>query len=169
MTETVKRIAVMLSSLMLVLGLAWAQDAGFDTAFAQAAAQGDMYEISSSERIVEAGGNEEVVAFAQRMIEDHTMTTEQLTSLAQSAGIELPTAPAPTHEAKLAQLAALEGADLETAYVQQQVIVHQDAVSLFRAASTMAQNEELRAFAEQTLPALEEHLQMAQDLAQGAP
>ena len=45
-----------------------------------------------------------------------------------------------------------------------QVSAHKDAVSLFERYSKDGDNPDLKAFASKTLPALKEHLQMAQNL-----
>jgi len=46
-----------------------------------------------------------------------------------------------------------------------QVSAHKDAVSLFERYSKESDNAELKAFAAKTLPYLQMHLKMAQDLA----
>lgn len=161
-------LAVNLMTLALALGLTFAQEAAadgpIDRPFIQAAAQGDLYEITSSQTALDRAVNEDVLAFAQRMIDDHSMTTQRIAELAETVGVEIPMTPAPTHQAKIAQLMQAEGAEFDRAYMQQQVIVHEDAVSLFEAAAALAENEQVRATAEELLPALQEHLTMAQDL-----
>jgi putative membrane protein len=155
---------------VLLIGLAvLAQDQGEmqpDVLFATTAAQGDIYEIASSQLALERAESQEVRDFAQRMIDEHSQTTEQLSAIAQELGMTLPTEASAMHEFMLAHLASLQGAEFETAYLQQQVIVHQAAVNAFEAAAAGAvQNEELQAFASENLQAIQEHLQMAQQLA----
>lgn len=168
-----RTIVTTLIALGLAFGLAFAQNAAQDGAvqegpvdphFLQAAAQGDLYELTSSQMALDRSTNEDVQAFAQRMFDDHTMTTQRITDLAEAIGVELPMSPAPTHQVKIVQLLESEDAQFDLLYMQQQVIVHQDAVSLFEAAAMHAEDENVRAAAEELLPALQEHLQMAQDL-----
>lgn len=163
--------------LMLALGMAFAQETGggsetggaeqqmaqqmetLDAAFVAAASSGDMYEINSSQLAQERASNEDVLAFAQRMIEDHTRTSEQLTSLAAEANLTLPMALGPIHQFMLAHLTGLEGDAFERAYIEQQVLAHQTAVNLFQAEAEAGQNEALRTFASENLPILQDHLQ----------
>jgi putative membrane protein len=55
--------------------------------------------------------------------------------------------------------------------VSQQIKGHQEMISLFQQQLKQGQNEELVAFAKETLPTLKEHLAMAQklDAADGQP
>ena len=62
----------------------------------------------------------------------------------------------------LDQLQAAEN-QAET-YVQQQMIAHQNTIELFQQFAEQGDNPELQQFAEQTLPILQEHLEMAQSL-----
>jgi putative membrane protein len=142
-----------------------ASEGQVDQPFVQAAAEGDLYELTSSQ-LAQQSSSEAVQTFAQRMIDDHTMTAERLTELAEGIGIPLPTMPGAAQQVMIAQLMQLQGPEFDRAYAQQQVLAHQTALSLFETAAAAAQDEQLRAFAQETLPALQEHLTMAQEMAQ---
>jgi putative membrane protein len=140
-----------------------------DTLFVMTAAQGDLYEITSSQLALEQAESQEVKDFAQMMIDDHTATTEQLTAIAGELGVTPPTEPNPMQQFMLVYLQGLQGADFDTAYMRQQVVSHAAAVEAFTtAASGGAQNESLVAFANENLPTIEQHLTMAQGMAQPA-
>jgi putative membrane protein len=53
---------------------------------------------------------------------------------------------------------------VDQVFAQQQVQAHQEAIALFRAYSENGDNQELKQFAEESLPGLEEHLKMTQEL-----
>ena len=67
-------------------------------------------------------------------------------------------------EKMLTRLKTLKGDALAAEYRKEQVSAHEKAVDLFRAYSNTGDNEALKTWAGKTLPALEEHLKMAQAL-----
>jgi putative membrane protein len=138
-----------------------------DSLFIMTAAQGDLFEITSSQLALERAESQEVRDFAQQMIDDHTATTEQLTPLASELGVTPPTEPNPMQQFMLAHLQTLQGADFDTAYMRHQVLSHSAAVDAYTtAAAGGVQNESLVNFASQNLPTIEQHLSMAQQMAQ---
>ena len=56
------------------------------SAYVEMAAASDLFEIQSSQLAVSRAQNPDVRAFAQMLIEHHTMTTQQLTAAATAAG-----------------------------------------------------------------------------------
>ncbi|WP_149539980.1 DUF4142 domain-containing protein [Siccirubricoccus phaeus] len=71
------------------------------------------------------------------------------------------------HQALLQQLQGAPAARFEQLYLRQQVMAHQQAVDLFRNYAAAGEDANLRQWAAATLPALEEHLRMAQQLQRG--
>ena len=59
----------------------------------------------------------------------------------------------------------MQGAEFERAYVIHQVADHVKAVLKYRDASQMAKNDQLKSFASQALPKLQQHLQQASQIA----
>ena len=78
--------------------------------------------------------------------------------------MNLPAVMDKAHWAKLDKLNSLNGADFTKAYEDMQVSAHKDAVSLFERYAKGGENADLKAFAAKTLPHLQEHLKLAQDL-----
>ncbi|HLG49624.1 MAG TPA: DUF4142 domain-containing protein [Reyranella sp.] len=134
--------------------------------FVTLAAQSDMLEIDSSKLALQKSDNAKTKTFAQKMIDDHTATSTELKGLLSSGkvGISAPTTLDKTHQAKLDKLTKLQGKDFTKQYDDMQVSAHKDAVSLFERYSKDGDNPELKAFAGKTLPKLQEHLKMAQEL-----
>jgi len=131
--------------------------------FVTKVAVSDMFEIQSS-KVASQKGNENVKAFAERMIKDHTKTSEELKGMVGKAKAKLPTALDAKHQKKLDQLQKLTGEQFNTAYASLQVQAHEEAVKLFEAYSSGGDDAELKAWAAKTLPALKEHLQHARKL-----
>jgi putative membrane protein len=129
--------------------------------FRMMAASSDMLEIQSSRLALERSRNEAVRGFAQRMIRDHTRTTNELMRIAPIQGQP---AMDPRHAALLTQLQGAQGADFDRAYVQGQVMAHREAVALFESYARSGDNRQLVAFAREQRPHLRRHLRSAQAL-----
>jgi putative membrane protein len=136
--------------------------------FVKEAAISDMFEIKSSQ-LAQEMGNATEKTFAATMIKDHTKTSDELKSMVSSGDVkaELPTAPDSSKQSELDKLKGLKGADFSSRYDADQVSGHKDAVSLFQRYSQGGDNPKLKDWAGKTLPALQHHLEMAQDLAAG--
>jgi len=98
------------------------------------------------------------------MIADHTKANEQLTSIATGLGVDLPKILDSQHERIRQELQTLHGKAFGDQYVHDMVDDHNKAVKLFRQEERSGHNTELKQFAQETLPTLEEHQKMALDL-----
>jgi putative membrane protein len=100
------------------------------------------------------------------MVDDHSKTSADLKELVKDEDIkvELPANLDDDHQAKLDKLNGLSGNQFDKTYVQMQVKAHEKAVSLFEAYAAAGENDDLKDWAEDTLPKLKEHLEEANDL-----
>ncbi|TCZ55247.1 DUF4142 domain-containing protein [Roseicella aquatilis] len=164
--------------------------------FMRLAAMSDRYETASSRIAEEKAQHAEVKAFARQMVQDHEKTTQELQTLLQQipgAGTAA-TTPLPVgreaqgtaesgritnaqggpqhegldqqHTALLQQLQQVSGTEFDRLYARQQVMMHQQAVDMFRNYSQSGDNAQLKQWAAQTLPTLQKHLEMARTLQQ---
>lgn len=139
-----------------------------DATFVKKAAVSGMYEVQAAQLAQTKATSADVKSFASRMITDHTKANDQLkTIVASKSGLKIPTALDAAHRALMAKLKAASGAAFDKTYVQQQVDAHQKAVMLFTAESNNGKDTDLKQFATQTLPTLQQHLTMAQNLQKG--
>src|SRR5262249_43190707 len=83
-----------------------------------------------------------------------------------SKGLTLPKKPDAKHEALMKSLSAKSGAAFDAAYAEHMAKAHEKAVALFQGASK-SNDAEVAAFAQKTLPTLEEHKQLADNLRKG--
>jgi len=134
--------------------------------FVTEAAQSDMLEIASSKLALTKSDSDKSKRFAEQMIKDHTATSEELKGIVSSGktNVSLPAAMEKAHQDKLDRLAKLNGKDFTKQYDDMQLAAHKDAVSLFERYAKGGDNADLKAFAGKTLPHLQQHLMMAQDL-----
>ena len=140
-------------------------------AFARTAAMSDLYEMEASRLAEQRSQNAQVKQFAQHMLRDHQKTTNELKGmLPQLQGVsaqQMPTGLDQQHQALVQQLQGAQGAEFDRIFAQQQLQSHQTAVELFRAYAQSGDNAQLKQWASQTLPSLEEHLRQAQQLQRG--
>jgi len=164
--------------------------------FLRLAAMSDRYETASGRLAGEKSQNARVKEFALMLVRDHSQTTQQLQTLMQQvpgmgagAATPLPQGRETTgnaasgritnaqggpqhegldqqHTALLQQLQGVSGAEFDRLFLSQQVTMHQQAVDLFSNYSRSGDNPQLKQWAAQTLPHLQEHLRMAQQLQQ---
>jgi len=133
--------------------------------YVRMAGSSDLFEIQSSQAALQTARNAEVRRFAQTMIDHHTMTTNEVTAAARSAGMSPPPPSlAPHHATLLRQLQATSGAARERLYVQQQVTAHQEALALHTGYSRAGDTPALQAVAARAVPIVQQHLTEAQRL-----
>lgn len=136
-----------------------------DNIFVQKAAYDNMTEVALAKLAESKTSNDQVKAFAQRMIKDHAKAEENLKKAASAAGLTLPTTIDEKHQKMVDQFKGLAGNNFDADYVKHMVPDHEKAVALFTQASKEAKNPAVKDYATKTLPVLEEHLAMAKKLA----
>ena len=138
-----------------------------DVDFVATAASGNALEVEASKLALERTKNPAVRDFAQHMVADHGKVGEELRALPVAASVGNFAALMLKHKDQLNKLRELQGPAFDKAYATQiGVAAHQETVSLFQKAADGAADSQTKAFAQAKLPALREHLQMAQALAQ---
>jgi putative membrane protein len=137
-----------------------------DLTFAEEAAKGGLLEVELGELAAQQAKSDDVVQFGQRMVKDHGMTNDQLKSIAAQKGITLPDSLDQDQQHTVEELSQVSGEEFDKAYMDEMVKGHQTDVEAFREQAESGQDPDLRAFAEQTLPTLEEHLSTAQQIDQ---
>ncbi|HET9713293.1 MAG TPA: DUF4142 domain-containing protein, partial [Pyrinomonadaceae bacterium] len=135
-----------------------------DRDFLMDAAMGGLMEVELGRRAIQQGASDAVKQFGKRMVDDHTKTNTELTTLATSKGITLPTEIDEKHRGEMRKIANMTGADFDRAYAKMMLSDHKKDVSAFEKQSMKGTDADLKAFATTALPTLKEHLQMAEAL-----
>ncbi len=138
-----------------------AQLADADLDFATEAAQDGLFEVRLGELAVQRSQTTEVQEFGQRMVDDHGKANDRLMEIAQRKGIELPQSLSDDAQETYEDFQERSGEDFDEAYADEMVSDHEDAVDAFESYVDDAEDPDLRGFAEQTLPTLKDHLQLA--------
>lgn len=134
--------------------------------FVRDAGGSGLFEVEAG-RVAESRGQSDAVrAFGQRMQHDHTAVNRELLALAQAQGITTPAMPDGSQQNHLQYLRTMPLTRFDHSYLAGQITAHQEAIALFEmvAASGNPDLAPFKPFAEKTLPALREHLAMAQSL-----
>src|ERR1700761_5207954 len=132
--------------------------------FIKEAAMSDMLEIDAA-KIAQQKGNATEKTFAAQMITDHTKTSTELKGmLSGDRKAAIPTALDDSSQKKLDRLNNTKPEDFASEYDPMQVSAHKDAVSLFERYAKGGDDPKLKDWAGKTLPALQHHLEMAQDM-----
>ena len=133
--------------------------------FITALAQSDEFERHAGEMAERKGVSPRVREFGSMMVRDHTKTTQDLQAAIRRTGHAAPPTP-PLSGAQQHMLEQLRtsGANFDALYLQQQVQAHQDALGELQSYARDGHNAVLRDAARQTIPLVQNHLAMAQQL-----
>jgi putative membrane protein len=133
-----------------------------DLDFATKAAQGGIKEVRLGELAQQQAATLEVQQFGERMVQDHGQANDQLTQIMQDKGIELPEEMPKEGQELHDELQQKAGAEFDQAYMDEMVRDHQADIEAFQQYAETGQDPDLRGFAEQALPILEQHRRLAQ-------
>ena len=98
------------------------------------------------------------------MVADHSKTNDELKQIATNKNMAVPSEPDPAHKAAASKLQAKAGTAFNESFKAQMVADHKATIALFEKEAKSGADADLKAFAAKTLPALQEHLKMAQAL-----
>jgi putative membrane protein len=135
-----------------------------DQDFVTKAGQGGLAEVQTGQVAATKGVAADVKTFGQRMVSDHSKANDELKSVATTVGATVPSEPSSDQRDTIAKLDKESGADFDKAYAKAMVKDHKEDIDLFKKEASSGQNADLKAFAQRTLPTLEEHLRMAEAL-----
>jgi putative membrane protein len=162
------RIAALSTLVTVATATAFAADMkepSADASFMKNAAEAGNAEVESSTLAVGKSTSADVKAFAQQMVDDHTKAGDELKALAQQKGVKVSDKPSIAQTAKIDLLKPTSGTTFDRHYASTfGVTAHKDAVALFRKEAQSGKDADVKAWAAKTLPTLEHHLAMAQDL-----
>ena len=137
------------------------------TEFAIKVAASNAFEIQSSQLAGDRAERAEVKSLAKQMIDDHTKAGRDFKSAVQAANMTAPPEdPDAQQKAEIEKLRTARGRSFDQTYLSAQRQAHQQAVSLFQAYTRNGAAGPLKEFAQKTLPTLEQHLKMIQDVNQ---
>ena len=136
-----------------------------DAAFVTDGIKGDTAEVAIGQLAAQKGSTQAVKDFGNMLVTDHGGHKQKLIDLAGSAGITVPTEPAEAGHATLLKLQGLSGPAFDKAFASSLVDSHHKGIAK-NEAQAKSGDPQTAAIAQQTLPVLKKHLEMAEKLAQ---
>jgi putative membrane protein len=134
--------------------------------FVAAAATSDMYEVEAGKIAQSRAQSSAVKDLGAMMVKAHTGTTDKLKGIIASNSIAV-TPPAHLDNRRQGMIDDLRGAkagDFDHRYLAQQEAAHKEAEILMRGYAKDGDNAAIKSFAADTLPAVQDHLKMVENL-----
>lgn len=141
------------------------KDKGPDANFVLKSSESNLVEIELGKLAQKQSSNDRVREFGAKMAKDHGKTSDELADIAKKNGFAMAKEASKEHKDMCEKLKKISGADFDRQYMTGQVKAHRSAVKLFTDQAKNGQNADLRSFASKTLPTIEEHLKMAEEIA----
>jgi len=135
-----------------------------DHNFVVEATSGGMMEVELGKYASVNAASPAVKQFGKMMVEDHSKADSILTVIAQVKGIAIPNVPGEEHQKHIDDLRTKKGAEFDKDYMSMMVDDHEEDVKKFEDAAKNAKDEDIRQFANNTLPALRKHLDAARKI-----
>jgi putative membrane protein len=124
-------------------------------------AAANQFEIDASKLAVDQAQKKEVKELAEALVADHTAAAEKLKAAAQADGkLALPRLDKPhaKHAQTLDQLKRTFGDAFDRAYLEAMFTGHKEALERYKGYAASGDNANLKKFAEETAPVVEQHL-----------
>lgn len=136
-----------------------------DAIFADQAARGGKAEVQAGHLAQQKGASSQVKQFGQTLVQDHTQGNQQLEQIARQENLSLPTRPSEDQMSQAKKLEGLSGRQFDRQFLQDQVKDHRKDIGLYQREAQTGKDGALQAYAQQSLPMLRKHLQIAESLA----
>lgn len=136
-----------------------------DKNFLTDAIQGDASEVKLGELAEKNGGSAQMKDFGKTLVTDHTKAGDQVKATAKEVGVTVKDEPSSEAQRDYDKLAKLKGAAFDREFARMSVEDHQKDIGKFQKEAD-AKSGPVSTMAQQQLPTLKKHLQMAQSLQQ---
>ena len=130
--------------------------------FINDAAEGGMMEVQMGQLAQQKGQSPDVKSLGQRLVTDHQKASDELKQLASNKGITVPSQLPPKHQKMIDKLSS--ASDFDKTFKDMAVKDHKKDIKEFERLSKSAEDQDLKAWVTKTLPTLQEHLRMAEQL-----
>lgn len=136
------------------------------SAYVPNAAMGDMYEIMASDIALERSANAGVKGLANMIKADHTDASNKFKAIigAMDPPLSPPTALDERRQGLIDNLRSAGAADFDRVFIDQQIVAHNEALTLHRGFSDNTDAAALAAHARSVVPKIEGHLRQAEQL-----
>jgi putative membrane protein len=145
-----------------------AQLSSDDMKFVRQAAQSGMAEVKMGQLASQNGQDSAIKELGQRLVQDHNKANQELAQIASQKGVTMPMQMDSSDQSMIDRLSNETGTAFDNTFRKDAVTAHEKAIKEFKSAAENCKDPELKAFAQKTLPVLQEHLDMAKKLSSGS-
>ena len=138
-----------------------------DRTFVKKSGEINLAEVNLAMIARKQSTNPGVQKYAEHLLKDHLKSNEQLNQIASKQNVPVAAKMDQKHTALADKLSAMTGPSFDREFLEHMVKGHKQAIKLFENEAKNGQDAAVKAYAEQTLPTLREHLREAQQLVPG--
>jgi putative membrane protein len=167
-----KHLHITLTLSLLATVPAWAQGTGHplqlnneDKQFINKVEDGNLAEAGLGQLAEQKAAEPAVKEFGRWMAADHAFANKRLVAIAKDAAYQHQPTLTEKDKALQQKLQPLSGTQFDEEYLKGMVQDHQQTIALFEAEAQSGQYQHLKAYAQNLLPVLQQHLAEAQELA----
>lgn len=135
------------------------------SSFIKDASEGNQGEIAMAQLAEQKAQNPEVKSLAQMIKNDHQQAQEKLQTIAQAHGVTLDQGLTWSQKRAKGKLEKLMGADFDQQYTKDMLEDHVTDLNKFQKASENIQEADIKGYAQDNIPKLEEHLKHSETAA----
>jgi putative membrane protein len=139
---------------------------GQEKNFVMEAARSSMAEKELSDLAEQKARNESVKDLAKEIKSEHTQVVDKLQQIASNNNVSLPSDVSKSDRTIIDRLQKLSGEEFDKEYMKQTVKEHQKDVENYRQQARSAKDQEVKDYAQNTLPTLEQHLDRARQVSE---
>lgn len=136
--------------------------------FFKEAANGGAAEVAMGKMATDQAQSPQVRSYGERLVNDHAKANAQLMEVGKKMNMSMPIGLDPKHQQVMDKLQKEKGPAFDREFLKHAVDDHKKDVAAFQSYAQSGDNADLKTFAQQNVPILQEHLRMAQDLQQGS-
>ena len=129
--------------------------------FMQEAASGGLMEVELGKIAAQRASSSDVKEFGQRMVTDHTKANDEPKDLASRKNVTLHERLDAKQQAEVNRLSKLSVHEFDQSYMKTMTTDHEHDVAAFKKAASSSPDADVKSFASETLPTLEDHLSNA--------
>ena len=128
-----------------------------DMNFAMSASQHTNAQISFGELALSNGEDDSVLEYARLLVDENTESKEELAAIADGKDVEISDGITSEMQAKYDELVALEGEEFDKAFINFQVDLLNDSMSMFENQIDNGENFTISGYAEKSLGIVKDH------------
>ncbi len=154
--------AALIGVACFIAPVAWAETAS--QTFMMNAVQGNLAEVALGQLAQKNGSTDAIRKLAETQATDHGKANQNAMQVAQTLGVTVPTKPNSDQQAMYDKLAGETGATFDKDYIDGFIADHKKDIADYQKAASDNKDASGQ-YAAQTLPDLQKHMKMAQDIA----